>query len=98
MHELLFLQMWAYGMITMISSSYLNYHIMDSWVLRHDFKCRCFGIFVASVEVIGLTLFAYASASFLSMGEVMAVTSLYFVGVAVAAAAIHRLFHIKDLP
>lgn len=70
-----FILTWLYGLIIMTSFSYLSFHVMEAWVLRHTRKCLIFGLIVAGIELTVLTLFAYHTSTEQSTGVAMMLTS-----------------------
>jgi hypothetical protein len=98
MDSVVFLLTWVYGLVIMACISYLSFHVMECWAMRHIKKCAMFGLLATAVEAVGLTLFAYCTTTLSHMLTALGATTLYFTTGVVVVWVVKHVFHVKDLP
>lgn len=98
MNGAVFLLTWLYGLIIMASISYMSFHVMEAWVLRHVKPCLLFGLSTLIVELIGLTLFAVCATKLSSTVDAMGYAAAYFAISAVSLWVMCRFIKVCELP
>lgn len=98
MDSLVFVLMWVYGLIITASVSYLSFHVMESWVLRHVKHYVIFGVTALVGQLAGLTLFSYWATTLPNTLDAMCYTALFHIFSAGSIWTIKRCMHLRDLP
>lgn len=97
MDILVFVLMWACGLIVTASISYLSFQVVESWFLRHVKFHVIYGITALTIQLAGLTLFSYWATTLPNTLDAMCYTALFHIFSAGITWGVKRCMHLCNL-
>lgn len=98
MNDMVFMVMWLYGLIITTSISYISFHVIESWFMRHIKFHVTFGLISLTLLLAGITVFSYWMSTLSNVIDATLCTALFHVGSASVVWVFKHCLHICDLP
>lgn len=98
MNDIVFMVMWIYGLIITSSVSYISFHVIESWFMRHIKFHVIFGLTSLALLLAGITMFSYWMSSLTNVVDATLYTALFHIGTAGTMWLLKHCMHICDLP